>query len=46
MVAIYFCRVMGEQFIRSEGEQQEHQEQEERENQTVKTKKAPPLGGA
>ncbi len=32
---------MGEQFLRSEGEQQEQQEQEERENQTVKTKKAP-----
>ncbi len=28
---------MGEQFLRSEGEQQE----QERENQTVKTKKAP-----
>ncbi len=31
---------LGEQFLRSYGEQ------EERENQTVKTKKAPPQGGA
>ncbi len=36
---------LAEHFLRSYGEQEE-QEREEQENQTVKTKKAPPPGGA
>ena len=34
---------LGEQFLRSYGEQEE--QEQEQENQTVKTKKAPPPGG-